>query len=77
METEIKSLGDLVDGIGQVLNVVRRDTSHANASILRQVDVVFQRQLLNLRWRQSSVAKHANLVGDVLPLTLAARLLQI
>lgn len=63
-------LGDLMDGLGEVGNVVARDTGNRDTAILGQVDVVLVLELLDLLRSQSGVAEHTDLVGDVIPVKL-------
>ena len=58
-----------MQGLGEVSNIVGRDSGNRDTTILREIDRVILRQLLHLLWRDSGEAEHADLVGDVLPVT--------
>lgn len=59
-----------MDGLGEVLDVLGRDTGDRDTAILGEVDVVLVLHLLNLLGGQAGVAEHADLVGDVVPVAL-------
>lgn len=59
-----------MDGLGEVLDVLGRDTGDRDTAILGEVDVVLVLHLLDLLGGQASVAEHADLVGDVVPVEL-------
>lgn len=56
-----------MDGLGDVVHVLRGDAGDGNASVFRQVHVELFRQTLDLLGLESGEAEHADLVGDVLP----------
>ncbi|KAF1748076.1 hypothetical protein GCK72_024543 [Caenorhabditis remanei] len=53
--------------MGKVGDVVRRDTSNRDTSVLGQVDRVLLDEFLDLLLVDAGEAEHSNLVGDVLP----------
>lgn len=61
------SLGDGMDGLGEVINVCRVDPGEADASVLGEVDVKVVGEALDLARVETGVAEHAALVGDVRP----------
>lgn len=64
----LRSLPDnSVDCFGKVLDVVRVKTRHADAAVLRHVDVVLLAQREDLLFGQTGEREHADLVGDVVP----------
>jgi len=67
---------NVVHGFGEVLHVARRHAGHRNAAVLGQVHRVFFLDGLHLVLGHARVAKHADLVGDVLPVLLGARVFE-
>jgi hypothetical protein len=69
--------GDLVDGLGKTLDVGRSDTSNGNSAVLGGVDAVLLGQGVHLFRLETSVGEHADLAGDVAPVVLATKLLEV
>lgn len=68
---------DLVDRLGEVVDVVLVETSHADAAVLGHVDVRLLAQLLDLLLRETSEAEHTDLVSKVVPGAGSAKLLEL
>jgi len=68
---------NLEDGLCKTSDVRTRDTSNTDSSILGRIDAVFRRELVHLLLCKSSVGEHADLVGDMVPVVLAAQLLEV
>jgi hypothetical protein len=56
-----------VNGLSEVLDIVGRDTGNRDTTIAGKVDVPVVTELVNLLGRQSSVAEHTNLLGNMVP----------
>jgi len=69
-------LGHGMDGLSEVVNIGGSDTGDRDAAVLGEVDVVLLGEPVNLGRGEAGVAKHADLVGDVLPVLLATKLLK-
>jgi hypothetical protein len=67
-------LGDGVDALGQVVDVLGGHASHRNAAILGQVNAEFFAQAGALFGVHAGEAEHADLVGDVLPVSLGSEI---
>lgn len=61
-----------MNGLGRVHDIARVQAGHADAAILRHVDVRILAQLQDLGLGQAGEAEHADLVRDVLPRVRAA-----
>ena len=70
MSNSVEVLGDIVD-------VLRVETGDRDTTIHCHVDVVLFTKFVNLILVETSVGKHANLVGDVAPVVLVAQILQL
>lgn len=70
-------LGDLGDGVGEVLDSGRGDTSHGNATVASHVDVVLGGKFVALLRSKSRVAEHTNLLSDVRPIASGAGSLEV
>lgn len=57
----------LMDTMGQVFNVLGRDASHRDTTVLCQINAEVLAQACALVSVHSSEAEHANLFSDVLP----------
>lgn len=57
-------LGDVVDGLSKVLDIVGGDTSHGDATVAGQVDVPVILELVDLLGGQAREAEHTNLIKD-------------
>lgn len=53
--------GDLVDGLGQSLDVAGGDARHGDTAVLGGVDRMFLGQLVHLLGSQARVCEHTNL----------------
>ena len=67
----------LVDGLGEVLDVMRVQACHGDAAVLRHVDMRVLTQLQDLLFGQAGEAEHADLVCDVVPCAGCAELLEL
>ena len=63
-------LGDFVNGLSDVLDVVLVDTSNIGSTIGHHVDGIFSSQSLHLSRSQAGEAEHANLLCNVTPVLL-------
>jgi hypothetical protein len=70
-------LGDGVHGSGQVVDILRSNTGHRDATILGQIHAELLHQAFTLLRIHAGEAEHADLVGDVLPVLGRAQLLQV
>lgn len=77
LNAHYRSLGDGMDGLGQVINVLGRYSGHRDAAVLGQVHAKLLGQSLALLLIHSGEAEHADLFGDVLPVARRAQLFQI
>jgi hypothetical protein len=68
---------DLVDGLGKTADVLASDASNTDAAVLGGVDGVLLGELSHLLGGQAGVCEHADLAGDVAPVVLAAKLLEV
>lgn len=68
---------DLVDGLSQTADIVAGDTGNGDTTVLGRVDRVLLSQLIHLLWGHASVGEHADLGGDVAPVVLGAKLLEV
>lgn len=67
-------LGDLVDAVRQVLDVLGCHAGHRDASIFGQVNAEVLAQARALLGVHAGEAEHSNLIGDVLPVLLRSEL---
>lgn len=58
---------NLIDSLGEIFYVVRVQTRHGDAAVLRHVYVSILSELQDLRLTQSREGEHADLVSDVVP----------
>ena len=65
-------MGDLVEGIRDIVEVTGVETSDGNTAVHCHVDGVLLTELVDLVLVQASEGEHANLVGDVTPVVLVA-----
>ena len=68
---------DVVDSLGEVVDVGAGNTGDGDTAILGEVDRVVLSDLLDLLSRQAGVGEHADLGGDVGPVVLGAELLEL
>lgn len=68
---------DLEDGLSKTADVLAGDASNADAAVLGGVDGVLLGKLGHLLGGQAGVGEHADLAGDVAPVVLAAKLLEV
>jgi hypothetical protein len=74
----IRSLPDnRIDRLGEVLDVLGVQASHADTAVLGHVDVVLLAESQDLRLGQASEREHADLVGDVVPRAGSLQLLEV
>mmetsp|Transcript_49085 Transcript_49085/g.113434 ORF Transcript_49085/g.113434 Transcript_49085/m.113434 type:complete len:449 (+) Transcript_49085:398-1744(+) len=73
---DLVSLGDRVDGRGDVPDVTRRHAGHRNAPIARDVDGVLSFESLHLLGGEARETEHADLRSHVAPVSSAARRLE-
>lgn len=66
-----------MDSLGQSLNVAAGDASNRDTSVAGAVDRVLLGKSVNLFGREASVAEHANLGGDVVPVLLGTKSLEV
>ena len=66
----------VVDGIGDVVDVLGVEAHHCHPAVFHHVDVVFVDQMHALGLGQTGVRKHSDLVCYVLPGTRSILLLQ-
>ena len=59
--------GDLVHGLGKVIDVARRHACHGDAAVLCEVNVELVNQARHLTLSQPAEAEHANLAFNVAP----------
>jgi len=57
----------IVNGIGDVVDILRGDSANVHAATRHHVDVVFGLQVLDLVRREAGVAEHADLGHQVRP----------
>lgn len=69
--------GHLVDSLGQSADVLRGDSGNGDSAVLGSVDGELLGKSLNLLRRQTGVAEHTNLRGDVVPVLLGAKSLEV
>ena len=62
-------LGDSGHGFSQMAHISGGDSGDGNPAVLGEVNTVVLRDLLHLLRRHPSEGKHANLLGDVFPVT--------
>jgi hypothetical protein len=63
-----------MDRIGHILNIPRVETSHTDAPISSQVDLVVGGKLLHHVWEKSGIGEHTDLVHNVGPVMYATLL---
>lgn len=68
-------LGDLVNAVSEIFDVLGSHAGHRNASVLGQVNAEVLAEASALVGVHASKAKHADLVGDVLPVALRLEVL--
>lgn len=66
-----------MDGLGEVANTGRGNSSHGDSSVGGHVNVPLLLQLVDLVSSQTAVAEHSDLVGDVRPVASRSLLLQV
>jgi hypothetical protein len=66
-----------VNSLGKVLDIVSVQTRHADASVLRHVDVVLLAQRKDLVLGETSEREHADLIGNVVPCAGSLELLEL
>ena len=66
----------LMNAACNIVNIGWSQTTHGDAARLEQVKVFLLDEELTLSRRQTSVAEHSNLRGDVAPVTRGAKLLK-
>jgi hypothetical protein len=66
-----------VNGLSEVAHIAAGDTNHADATVPGEIDVMLVHELVHLRRRQTGIAEHSNLIGDVLPVALRTEILQV
>ena len=67
----------LEDGLGQAADVLARDASDGDTTVLGGVHAVLLGERIHLLGRQAGVGEHADLARDVAPVVLAAELLEV
>lgn len=70
------SVGDLVEGLGDVVDVVGVEAGNRDSSVSGHVDGVLFLELLDLLGAETSISKHTDLGGEVTPVVSAAVILQ-
>jgi hypothetical protein len=68
---------DLVNGLSETADVLAGDAGNTDAAVLGGVDGVLLGELGHLLGGQAGVCEHADLAGDVAPVVLAAKLLEV
>lgn len=69
--------GDLEDGLGETSDVAGGDTGDTDSAVLGSVYAVLLGQLVHLLRLETGECEHADLAGDVAPVLLAAKLLEV
>lgn len=62
-------LGDLVNAMSQILNILWGDTRHRDATVFGQVNAEVCRQTCTLFGVHAGEAEHTDLISDVLPVS--------
>ena len=63
----MRSLGDSVDALSNVLYIFSVDTSNGDTAVVGHVDMMVGSDLEHLGFRHAGVGEHPALVGDVFP----------
>ena len=70
-------MSNFVEVLGDIAEVLGVETSDGDTTVHCHVDVMLFTKFVNLILVETSVSKHANLVGDVAPVVLVAQILQL
>lgn len=68
---------DVVNGLRQSADIISGNASNRNTTILGSIDRELLGKLSHLLSSHASVGEHANLAGDVRPVTLGAQFLEV
>ena len=66
-----------INRLGEVLNIVRVQASHADAAVLGHVHVVLLAQRQDLLLAEAGEREHADLIGDVVPCAGSLELVEL
>ena len=68
---------NLVDGLGQPLDVAGSDTGNTDSAVFGGIHTVLLGKRIHLLRLQTGVGEHTNLAGNVAPVVLATELLEV